>query len=240
MCTTQHAELLVLSSPAQAWMPSSHVCSKFESPALPQFWNQLPPEAQHVALPALLVTHSGHLVEAGVTIVATAVCTYKNIGKECKKDRLYIHRSTSGAIRIKCIITFISYELTCADLETLVPRVLNVRVARWSTVLKPTSSGSATRGLSGLVGHALRTRSRGISSYCCNCCVCMRGYRSRYNATHTTSQAGLCISILPRAYICRPGSPRTTCGQNLGRRHLHISGTNCLRERNTCVYRRWS
>ena len=61
----------------QAFKPSSHVCSKFESPFLPHFRNQEPPRAQQVRSPALLVTQLEHVIEAGgvgsAAVVAAAV-----------------------------------------------------------------------------------------------------------------------------------------------------------------------
>ena len=57
----------------QAWMPSYHVCSKFESPGSPHFRNQLPPRAQQLSLPALLVAHLGHVTERGVAVVPPAM-----------------------------------------------------------------------------------------------------------------------------------------------------------------------
>ena len=53
-------------------MPSSHVCAALESPFPPQVWYQPPPRAQHVRLPASLVTHLGHVV-AGAGVVAADV-----------------------------------------------------------------------------------------------------------------------------------------------------------------------
>ena len=61
-----------MSSPWHACMPSSQVCSAFESPFSPQVRYQLPPRAQHVRSPASLVTHLEHVV-AGAGVVAVAV-----------------------------------------------------------------------------------------------------------------------------------------------------------------------
>ena len=55
-------------------MPSSQVCAAFESPCFPQVLYQPPPRAQHVGLPALLVTHLGHLFEAVSVYVCVCVC----------------------------------------------------------------------------------------------------------------------------------------------------------------------
>merc|ERR1712232_289153 len=48
--------------PLQASMPSFQVCSKLESPILPHFWNQEPPRAQQLSLPALFVAHLTHAI----------------------------------------------------------------------------------------------------------------------------------------------------------------------------------
>ena len=43
--------LLQSNVPLQAWAPSNQVCSNFESPGSPQFWNQLPSRAQQLRTP---------------------------------------------------------------------------------------------------------------------------------------------------------------------------------------------
>ena len=53
-------------------MPSSQVCAAFESPCFPQVGYQPPPRAQHVRLPASLVTHLEHVV-VGARVVTAAV-----------------------------------------------------------------------------------------------------------------------------------------------------------------------
>ena len=57
-----------------AWMPSSHVCSKFS--AFPHFLNQEPPEAQQLGLPDfVLVPHLGHTRPIAV-VIGSAVTDY--------------------------------------------------------------------------------------------------------------------------------------------------------------------
>ena len=69
-------------------MPSPQVCSKFESPGSPQFWNQEPPRKQQLRLPAWLVPHLGHVV--GARVVDTAVVVTDSMcmgmGAETKKQ----------------------------------------------------------------------------------------------------------------------------------------------------------
>ena len=59
----------------QAWMPSKNVCRR----PSPQLWSQLPPRAQQVSVPALLVTQMGHVV--GVDDVHTFVGIFHKISR---------------------------------------------------------------------------------------------------------------------------------------------------------------
>ena len=70
---------------------------------------------------------------------------------------------------------------TRARLQALVPRVVDGRVTRVATVVEPTASAGAARGLTGIVGDALGAFVRGESSgsgftgECRDrCCVCVR------------------------------------------------------------------
>ena len=153
---------------SQASTPSSHVCSNAASPVAPHFLNQLPPRAQHVDLPALLVTHLAHVVVASVVFVvaiAAAVNTWELV--------LFIHtretKSTCVTLQaellywIRCERTF-----AFADLETFVPCVLKLWVAYFAAIPLPASSRSATRGCPALVRGALWTFRR------CRCSGCAR------------------------------------------------------------------
>ena len=64
-----------MSLPVQAWTPSVHVCSKFESPSSPHLLNQEPPREQQLFLLVFLtLPHTGHkeLGSTGPTGLAVA------------------------------------------------------------------------------------------------------------------------------------------------------------------------
>ena len=52
--------------PLQACMPSSHVCSNFESPTSPHLLYQAPPRAQQLSLPVFSIVP--HLEHAGLNV----------------------------------------------------------------------------------------------------------------------------------------------------------------------------
>ena len=114
--TTWNADLTeTLTEPLQAWIPSNHVWSNFESPKSPQFWNQEPPGAQQLCLPDFFVTphieqsslllNVDELVFAGVSVaecgrqwlmplpIGRYIATLKQTGK----------RTVSGGRRSYCI-----------------------------------------------------------------------------------------------------------------------------------------
>ena len=68
---------------AQAWIPSDHVWSNFESPGLPHFLNQAPPRAQQLDLPDLRLPHLEHALEVVAIAVVVGgasndMCTVRN------------------------------------------------------------------------------------------------------------------------------------------------------------------
>ena len=75
----------------QACTPSTHVCSNFKSPALPQFLNQAPPGAQQLRFPDFLtVPHLKHMGPVGVTaVVVAAGVNMQALVKETKRQALH-------------------------------------------------------------------------------------------------------------------------------------------------------
>ena len=71
----------------QACTPSTHVCSKFESPISPHFLNQEPPRPQQLSLPDFfMVVHLGHRGPIVVTLlVDTGRCWHVRVGQTIKR-----------------------------------------------------------------------------------------------------------------------------------------------------------
>ena len=71
--SVSHSFDTVMNSLLQAWIPSNHVWSNFESPTLPHFLNQAPPRAQQLNWPEpLRLPHLEHVLEI-VTVVVVVV-----------------------------------------------------------------------------------------------------------------------------------------------------------------------
>ena len=61
--------------PSQAKMPSSHVCSEFDS-GFPHVLNQEPPRTQQLSLPVRLVAHFEHL---GLAFISFSLSTFSHV-----------------------------------------------------------------------------------------------------------------------------------------------------------------
>ena len=123
----------------QACMPSYHVCWSLVLRSPPHFLNQEPPRPQQLLLPDLpMVPQLRHgdrlavVVVAGVCVWALVQVTKRKVAKQS------LHENT-----VTCYITL---ELTFAGLHALRPPVINVLVADTSTLLIPSTAGSATTG----------------------------------------------------------------------------------------------
>ena len=96
-----HTNLLLSSQlPRQALLPSFQVCSNFESPGLPHFWNHAPPRPQQLSLPDLLVPHLGHAVLAR-DIAGRAVVTAgerQALRNSTSSNDILAHRARTSSI----------------------------------------------------------------------------------------------------------------------------------------------
>ena len=145
----------------QARMPSDHVCSWFESTALPHFPNQDPPRLQQLLLPDFLMIP--HLEHTGIVsgILAAGVQMSMLVEYKCKD----IHAATQPSICVVWIkytsTCHINLELTFTGLHALNPLVIHLPIAGTPAVLKPGTTRSATACYTGsLENAALRARHR--------------------------------------------------------------------------------
>ena len=114
----------------QARMPSYHVCSRLELPALPQFLNQEPPRPQQLRLPDFsMVPHLKHnkllVVVVVVVVFVTAGIDMQRFGQRDRTEQSWL--------RIQLLA--LGLELTFAGLHTLRPPVISVSVVDSSAVL---------------------------------------------------------------------------------------------------------
>ena len=140
----------------QAWMPSYHVCPKFELPALPQFRNQEPPRPQQLVLPDFsMAPHLRHTELIIVVVTAGGV----GIGKQQTHTHTNTHTHTHTRARAKVVgicsvrasiyLHIPAFGLTFAGLHALKPPVVDISVTGTPTVLIPSTARSATTNSAG-------------------------------------------------------------------------------------------
>ena len=146
--------------------------------ASPQLLDHVPPRAQQLSLPALLVTHLRHpllLLTAEILVVVGVSMEECTANKHNAKDT-NTDASPSRESRHIVRITYAIYSQTIdpivwfphnsnrkiqlqtyfASLNTLGPCMIKFRIASISAIFEPTTAASATAAFTCLVGGALR------------------------------------------------------------------------------------